>query len=84
MVEGTRKLRRHLKRNGMSLTEFARLAGVPIPQVSMWRSGRRRPGLASAVKLERASGGAIPVDSWTVAARRRASLNHKQPSKSAA
>lgn len=84
MVEGARKLRRHLKQKGLSLTEFARIAGVPIPQVSMWRAGKRRPGLASALKVERATEGEIPASAWTVEARRRAPLNHKQPSKSAA
>jgi DNA-binding transcriptional regulator YdaS (Cro superfamily) len=52
-----------LKRRKMSKAEFAALAGVPGPQVSLWLS-RRRPGLISALKIERATEGAVPAASW--------------------
>ena len=48
----------------MTQLEFAELAGVPGPQVSMWLSGRRRPGLESAFKIEKATGGKVRATDW--------------------
>jgi transcriptional regulator with XRE-family HTH domain len=41
-----------------------RFAEVPGPQVSLWISGKRKPGLESAFKLERATRGIIRADEW--------------------
>jgi DNA-binding transcriptional regulator YdaS (Cro superfamily) len=54
----------YLRMRGESAVVFARRAGVPAPSVSSWRKGTRRPGLASALRLERATDGAVPVSYW--------------------
>lgn len=63
-MPGAQKLADHLRKTGMTQLEFAELAGVPGPQVSMWLSGRRRPGLESAFKIERATGGKVRATDW--------------------
>ncbi len=68
---GAQKLAAYLKRGGLTQLEFAKLAGVPGPQVSMWLSGRRRPGLNSAFKIERATAGAVPAFCWANSTDRR-------------
>jgi DNA-binding transcriptional regulator YdaS (Cro superfamily) len=57
----------------MNQKRFAALAHIPGPQVSMWLSGRRRPGLTNAMKIELATKGAVPAESWA------RGLKRKQP-----
>lgn len=49
----------HLKQNGISLTAFAASIGEKVTTVHGWISGRRNPGLASLVAIERVTGGAV-------------------------
>jgi DNA-binding transcriptional regulator YdaS (Cro superfamily) len=63
-MTGIAKLSAFLDEHGLTQTAFAELAGVPGPQVSMWLSGRRCPGLASALKIEQATNGEVPASSW--------------------
>ena len=66
-MSGIARLAAYLDERGLTQTAFAALADVPGPQVSMWLSGRRCPGLASALKIERATEGAVPASSWVSA-----------------
>jgi hypothetical protein len=52
-------LAEHLKRNGITLTAFAASIGEKVTTVHGWISGRRNPGLASLVAIERVTGGAV-------------------------
>jgi len=63
-MHGPAKLKKYLHRQGLTQEQFAVLARVPGPQVSLWLSGRRRPGLDSAFKLEQATGGAVRAADW--------------------
>jgi hypothetical protein len=49
----------YLKKNGMSLTAFAASIEEGVTTVHGWMSGRRRPGLASLVAIERVTDGAV-------------------------
>lgn len=42
-----------------SQTEFAKTLGVKQPSVFCWLSGKTKPSAASAIKIERATNGAI-------------------------
>jgi transcriptional regulator with XRE-family HTH domain len=61
-------LAEHLKQNGITLTAFAASIGEKVTTVHGWMSGRRNPGLASLVAIERTTNGAVraidflPVD----------------------
>lgn len=63
-MTGIERLAEFMRERGLSQTAFAALAGVPAPMVSMWLSGRRRPGLASALKIESATAGAVRASAW--------------------
>lgn len=54
----------YLIKNGISQTEFARLAGMPAAHISMLASGERRAGLDTAFKIEQATNGAVPASYW--------------------
>lgn len=71
-MTGPEKLRKFIDRAGLTQEQFAVLAKVPGPQVSMWLSGRRKPNLASAAKLQAATAGAVQWTDWIVVKRRRA------------
>lgn len=61
-MNGREQLRAWLERSRVSQREAARLLGVHFTHVSQILSGRRSPGLANAIAIERATG--IPVESW--------------------
>jgi transcriptional regulator with XRE-family HTH domain len=72
MVNGARLLARHLTASGLSMRDFAAEVGTSASLVCMWAAGKRRPGVAFALRIERATNGHIrPVD-WTRKERRRA------------
>lgn len=54
-----------LEKEHLTQRAFAQLLGVTHPIVSMWLSGVRRPGLDSALAIERVTRGAVPAESWT-------------------
>jgi DNA-binding transcriptional regulator YdaS (Cro superfamily) len=53
-------------------TAFAAKSGVPQSQLSLYASGKRRPGYDNRVAIERATGGKVPASSWTPPRRRPA------------
>lgn len=57
-----RELRRHIKDEGITLEVFARAVGTSKSAVSMWRDGKRTPGLTYALAIERETG--IPASAW--------------------
>ena len=58
------KLAEYLDDEGLSQADFARLAEIKAPLVSMIASGRRGAGLKTAMAIERATGGRIPAEYW--------------------
>jgi DNA-binding transcriptional regulator YdaS (Cro superfamily) len=73
-VPGVAKLKSYMKARALTQSAFAEKAGVPGPQVSLWLSGARCPSIASALKIETATGGKVVVSDWaklTPAARKR-------------
>ena len=57
-------LGKFLAEHGMTQATFAALVGAPAALVSQWLAGLRRPGLAYALAIEKATGGAVPAESW--------------------
>jgi transcriptional regulator with XRE-family HTH domain len=55
---------KYLEATEISQAQFARLTGTREGQVSAWVRGTRKPSLAEAFRLEKATGGAIPAASW--------------------
>lgn len=53
------RLGEHLKQNGIKLTDFAASIGEKVTTVHGWISGRRNPGLAALVAIERVTSGAV-------------------------
>jgi len=49
-------LKEYLEHNGIAEKDFARKLGISIAYVSMLKSGRRRPGVDLARKIERLTG----------------------------
>lgn len=58
------KLAEYLDDEGLSQADFARLAEIKAPLVSMIAGGRRGAGLKTALAIERATGGRIPAEYW--------------------
>lgn len=54
----------YLKSTGSSQVAFAKMSGVPQSQISAYLAGRRIPGVKNALAIERATGGAVTVESW--------------------
>ena len=65
-MDGSEKLAAYLDAQKLTQEQFAQLAGVPGPQVSLWLSRRRRPGLESALKIARATRGEVKPEDWIV------------------
>lgn len=55
----------YLKASGVTYAAFATEHGLPSAMVYQWASGYRRPGRDYAVAIEHATGGAVPVESWS-------------------
>ena len=80
----------YLDENKLSCTEFARRLGVEDSTVWRWRESDlnpdsndgRRPSLSLALKIEKLTGGAVPVSCWADTARkvRRSRSSRKGPS----
>lgn len=62
MQSGPEQLKDWMRRRGFTQADAARYLQVDEPYVSVLVSGKRTPGLANAVKLERLTG--IPVEAW--------------------
>jgi transcriptional regulator with XRE-family HTH domain len=63
MANGRERLRQWIDRSKLNQLEAAQIIGVDHTQLSHILLGRRRPGLDTAVKIERATG--ITVEAWT-------------------
>ncbi len=51
-------------RSGKTRTQFADELGIGRPFLSMLESGRKRPSLELAVRIERLTAGGVPASSW--------------------
>jgi DNA-binding transcriptional regulator YdaS (Cro superfamily) len=54
----------YLKEHEIKQRVFAARLGVPAPLVSMWASGKRRPGRDNAIAIEVATKGDVPASAW--------------------
>jgi transcriptional regulator with XRE-family HTH domain len=79
MVPGISKLKSYMKARGLTQSAFAEAAGVPGPQVSLWLSEARRPSIASALKIESATGGSVVVADWVEQRKRPAKSRRSAP-----
>lgn len=61
-MTGRERLKHWLKRSNVNQREAARIIGIHFTHLSQILSGRRSPGLANAVVIERETG--IPVEAW--------------------
>jgi len=62
MQTGRERLRQWIDRSKVNQLEAAALIGIDHTQLSHILTGRRRPGLDTAVKIEQATG--IVVEAW--------------------
>ena len=62
MHSGPEQLIDWMRRRGFNQSDASRYLEMDQPHVSMLASGKRLPGLATAIKLERLTG--IPVEAW--------------------
>lgn len=62
MDSGAEQLKDWLRRRGFTQADMARYFGWDESFVSVLLSGRRNPGLETAVTIERLAG--IPIESW--------------------
>ena len=77
-MDGAARLAGHVRNHHAgNITAFARVAGIPRPQVSLYLSRTRTPGLSNALSIERASKGAVPIESWDRPASKRPSRRSK-------
>ena len=53
-----------LRGRGISQKDFSAQLGVDQSVMSRFVNGQARPGLDLAVKIERVTGGAVPVETW--------------------
>lgn len=56
-----------IARSGKTRTQFAEELGIGRPFLSMLESGKKRPSLELAVRIDRMTGGAVPASSWVPA-----------------
>lgn len=64
MQSGREQLADWIERRGFQQQEAAVYLGLHSTEVSMYLSGRRTPGLDTAIQIERRAG--IPVEAWTL------------------
>jgi transcriptional regulator with XRE-family HTH domain len=57
-------LKSWLSANNLTQTQFAARLGVSTPHLSLLISGKKRPSLSLALKIERATNGTVPVSIW--------------------
>ena len=66
------KLSAYIKSAKMRQVDFADMAKLTPPMLSMVLSGRRRPGRDAALNIEMATGGKVPARLWSKTTLRRA------------
>ncbi len=57
-------LRKYLDDTGLDQSEFAARVGVSKGSVSLWLAGKIRPDGASALRIQSATGSAVPFPAW--------------------
>lgn len=57
-------LGKYLKRTGLSRRQFARVSGLEFSYISRLATGARTPGMDAAVKIQKATGGKVPLKAW--------------------
>lgn len=62
MVNGRDRLQQWIERSKLNQKEAAEVIGIDPVSLSLILNGKREPGLANAVKIERVTG--VTVDSW--------------------
>lgn len=60
-------LREHIKASGYSQTVWAERLGIAKSYLSDLLNGNKVPSLDLAVRIQRATDGAVPADSWIAA-----------------
>lgn len=73
-MNGIELLDAYMSGKRLTQAEMADRVGVPSAMVSMWLSGRRRPGLRHAFGIEAATGGAVPAKAWLISKAHKRSL----------
>lgn len=63
-MRGMGKLETYLTTHAVRQHEFATIVGVSQATVSKLINGSVQPSLDLAVRIQRATGGAVPADSW--------------------
>lgn len=56
------QLKEYIKSNGIRIIDFSHNVGCGQPMMSMIHNGKRRPSPDLALKIERATGGAVTRD----------------------
>lgn len=64
MKDGATLLNDFLERKRLSREKFAELVEARGPSVGRWINRRRVPSVRQAIKIERATGRAVPVGAW--------------------
>jgi DNA-binding transcriptional regulator YdaS (Cro superfamily) len=59
-----------LQENKHTYSTFARAIGTHRSQIARCAKGERGPGVALAAAIEKATDGAVPMESWTKRAKR--------------
>lgn len=72
MSKATQDLADWLRRVGKTRTAFAREVGLTKPKFSRLMQGHQRPDIATAAKIEAATGGFINVKDWLAPAKETA------------
>jgi hypothetical protein len=55
-----------MERPEVVISDLAHAADCTPAALRYWRSGKRTPGVVQAVKLQRATDNAVPVESWAM------------------
>jgi transcriptional regulator with XRE-family HTH domain len=72
-MEHPTPLGRYLAKAKLTQIAFAARSGVPQCQISLYVTGKRKPGRRNAEAIDRATSGKVPVSAWDQPARRRVS-----------
>lgn len=57
-------LKQYIEKKGHNQEDFAARVGISQPYVSLLIKGKRRPSLAVAVRIKRATMGKVPESEW--------------------
>lgn len=63
-TNGTRRLCKFLRDADLTGAQLAQMSGLEPMQIYHLTNGRRRASLLVAVRLEKATRGAVPAESW--------------------